>query len=91
MASCLCDILAGLDTDQPSTEFSAPDVLNNFMVFLAGFRNHESRYLQPLIQKTTTVLGARIHPSSFPMAAEDRMNDQEILCYEEDGSAWTQV
>ncbi|CZR35860.1 uncharacterized protein FPRO_00017 [Fusarium proliferatum ET1] len=91
VASCLCDILAGLDTDQPSTEFSAPDVLNNFMVFLAGFRNHESRYLQPLIQKTTTVLGARIHPSSFPMAAEDRMNDQEILCYEEDGSAWTQV
>ncbi|KAG4268134.1 hypothetical protein FPRO04_12633 [Fusarium proliferatum] len=91
VASCLCDILAGLDTDQPSTEFSAPDVLNNFMVFLAGFRNHESQYLQPLIQKTTTVLGARIHPSSFPMAAEDRTNDQEILCYEEDRSTWTQV
>ncbi|KAF5643577.1 amylase cluster transcriptional regulator [Fusarium sp. NRRL 25303] len=91
VASCLCDILAGLNTDQLSTDYSAPDVLNNFMVFLAGFRNHESRYLRPLIQKTTTVLAARLHPSSFPMAAEDRMDDQEIPCYEEIESVWTQV
>ncbi|KAK2474812.1 hypothetical protein H9L39_14772 [Fusarium oxysporum f. sp. albedinis] len=91
VASCLCDILAGLNTDQLSTDFSAPDVLNNFMVFLAGFRNHESQCLRPLVQKATTVLAARLHPSSFPTAAEDRMKNQEILGYKEDESVWTAV
>lgn len=91
MASCLCDILTGLNTDQLSTDFfSALDVLNNFMVFLAGFRNHESRYLQPLVQKATTLLAARLNPPSFPITAEDGMTDQEILGYE-DERGWTEV
>ncbi|KAH7113106.1 fungal-specific transcription factor domain-containing protein [Dactylonectria estremocensis] len=91
VASCLCDILASLNTDQFSTEFfSAPDVLNNFMVFLAGFRNHESQYLRPLAQKAATVLAARLHPSFLLTSAEDRMTDQEILSYE-DESVWTQI
>ncbi|KAF4336688.1 amylase cluster transcriptional regulator [Fusarium beomiforme] len=92
VASCLCDILAGLNMDQPSTDFfSASDVLNNFMIFLAGFRNHESQYLRPLVQKATTVLAARLHPSSFPTAVEDQMKHQEMLGYEEDESVWTKV
>jgi hypothetical protein len=61
------------------------------MVFLAGFRNHESQYLRPLVQKATTVLATRLHPSFFPTAAEDRMKDQEILGYEEEESVWTKV
>lgn len=73
--------------DQLSTNFfSALDVLNNFMVFLAGFRNHESQYLRPLVQKASTVLAARLHPASFPTAVEEQMKDQEILGYEQDES-----
>ncbi|KAL7940445.1 fungal-specific transcription factor domain-containing protein [Trichoderma barbatum] len=65
VATCLCDILAGLSADEFSTHFClAPDLLHSFMVFLAGFRNHESQYLGPLAQKATTVLAARLHPSS---------------------------
>ncbi|KAH6970220.1 fungal-specific transcription factor domain-containing protein [Fusarium avenaceum] len=87
VASCLCDNLTGLNTDQLSSNFfSALDVLNNFMVFLAGFRNHESQYLRPLVQKASTVLAARLHPASFPTAAEYRKKDQEILGYEQDES-----
>ncbi|CAM1501426.1 Fc.00g105880.m01.CDS01 [Cosmosporella sp. VM-42] len=89
VASCLCDIIAGLTANEFSTDFfSAPDFLHNFMVFLARFRNHESQYLRPLAQKATTVLAARLQPSSFPGATEARMANEEIASYE-DESLWT--
>ncbi|KKO97504.1 hypothetical protein THAR02_10394 [Trichoderma harzianum] len=83
VASCLCSILAGLDTAEFSTDFfSAPDLLHNFMIFLTGFRNHESQYLQPLAEKATTVLAARLLPSSFAPTTTNREVDQEVASYE---------
>lgn len=63
--------------------FSAPDFLHNFMVFLAGFRNHESQYLGPLAQKATIALAARLHPLSFSASFEDQVADEEGLSYED--------
>lgn len=33
-------------------------MLHSFMRLLVGFRNQESRYLQPLLSKATTILAA---------------------------------
>lgn len=72
VANCLCDILASLDVDDFYTGFfSAPDYLHNFMVFLAGFRNHESQYLRPLAQRASTVLAARLQPMAFPEVTDE--------------------
>jgi hypothetical protein len=72
VANCLCDLLAELDiNDFYNPLFSAPECLHNFMVFLAGFRHHESQYLPPLAQKASTVLAVRLQPTAFPAAAEE--------------------
>lgn len=41
------------------------------MLFLSNFRNHESQYLQPLLQKACTVLAARIQPASSLLSIEN--------------------
>lgn len=72
VANCLCDLLAELDTNEfYNPLFSAPECLHNFMVFLAGFRHHESQYLPPLAQKASSVLAVRLQPTAFPAAAEE--------------------
>jgi hypothetical protein len=67
--------------------FLAQDFLHNFMVFLARFRNHESQYLQPLAQKATAILAARVSPSWFSTPAEDQMTNQDILSNEDNTAA----
>jgi hypothetical protein len=51
--------------------FSPSDFLHNFMVFLAGFRNHESQYLQPLAQKASIALTASVSPRPFPQVDKE--------------------
>ncbi|VUC29011.1 unnamed protein product [Clonostachys rosea] len=67
VATCLCDVLLSVDINDLSTDFfSATDFLHHFMLFLAGFRNHESQYLEPLTRKAGFVLSSRINPRQSP-------------------------
>ncbi|KAK7211242.1 hypothetical protein V2G26_018420 [Clonostachys chloroleuca] len=54
------------------------DVLMSFMVFLAGFRNHESQYLEPLARRASMALVPRIHPRPFPKAASGAASNPRL-------------
>jgi hypothetical protein len=69
IANCLCDIVSapGSRNDRYGPEYSlASDYLHDFMKFLAEFRNHESRYFWPLVQRAGLVLDADISISALP-------------------------
>ncbi|PNY29703.1 sucrose utilization protein SUC1, partial [Tolypocladium capitatum] len=78
-ANCLCDFLTGLGVNDLNDTgfFCVPDLLHNFMMFLSGFRGRESQYLEPLAQKATTVLAARIRPS-FPLMIMDEADEAPL-------------
>ncbi|KAJ3546300.1 hypothetical protein NM208_g2065 [Fusarium decemcellulare] len=62
-ANCLCDVIATIDSkDFYASFFTAPEYLHSFMVFLANFRRRESQCLQPVAQRATVVLAARLEP-----------------------------
>ncbi|KAJ6440571.1 GATA-type sexual development transcription factor NsdD [Purpureocillium lavendulum] len=66
-ANCLCDFLSSFRRGGRSDPnlLGTPDLLHSFMVFLGRFRNHESRYLEPLVQKSSTILALGLKPSSL--------------------------
>lgn len=79
VATCLCDVLMSVSTNRFSTDlFSATDFLRQFMVFLAGFRNHESQYLEPLARRASMALVPRIHPRPFPKAASGAASNPRL-------------
>lgn len=75
--------------DYSADLFSAPDLLHNFLVFLAGFRNHESQYLPPLAQKATAVFAARVHHLPF-LDMDEEITGQDSRNIELQGSTYSQ-
>ncbi|RSL96460.1 hypothetical protein CEP52_011453 [Fusarium oligoseptatum] len=61
-ANCLCDVIANVDVEDFAGFFTAPEYLHSFMMFLSDFRNRESQCLQPLAQRATIILAARLDP-----------------------------
>ncbi|UPK92496.1 hypothetical protein LCI18_003431 [Fusarium solani-melongenae] len=70
-ANCLCDVIANVDVEDFTGFFTAPEYLHSFMMFLSDFRNRESQCLQPLAQRATIILAARLDPMNSLGAFEE--------------------
>lgn len=74
VACCLSDVLK-FTKNLTAEEFSSGhNMLYGFMTLLAGFRNQESRYLQPLVRKAANIL---VENMSVPARLTEAVQPEE--------------
>lgn len=78
-----------VDMNEMSADFfSANDYLHHFMIFLAGFRSHESQYLEPLAQKASIALRSRVNPWSVPNISGEVTEHNQTNIYDDTTDRW---
>ena len=78
VAGCLSDVLSCTPNLGPQRISDGHNMLHGFMRLLAGFRNKESLYLQPLLSKAASILAAAM-PVPLPLTLPSETNPLEAV------------
>lgn len=82
VACCLSDVLESAPTGH-EIFVTGHNFLHGFMKLLASFRNQESQYLQPLLQRAAKTLAAELQvPRLLASPFSDEEHQQDTRLYQ---------